>query len=75
MMPTKMLGGLLRQEIATNGYILTRAIHEKVGEAKAKARQKPGKKCIEILEQKLVLGLVPALVWKVLPVLLHRYQI
>ena len=38
MMPTKMLGGLLRQEIATNGYILTRAIHEKC----EKQKQIPG---------------------------------
>ena len=72
MMPTKMLGGQYIQYIQP----YQNACHpRKAGEAKAKARQKPGKKCIEILEQKLVLGLVLALVWKVLPVLLHRYQI
>ena len=38
-----MLGGLPRQDLATGGYILTRAISIKVREAKARARQKPGK--------------------------------
>jgi hypothetical protein len=43
MLPTTMLGGLPRQDLATDGYILTRAISKKVREAKVGARQKPGK--------------------------------
>jgi hypothetical protein len=43
MLPTTMLGGLPRQNLATNTYILTRAISKKVRGAKARARQKPGK--------------------------------
>jgi hypothetical protein len=43
MLPTTMLGGLPRQNLATNGYILIRATSIKVREAKARARQKPGK--------------------------------
>ena len=47
MMPTKMLGGLLRQEIATNGYILTRAIHEKWEKQKRKPGKNPAKNVLK----------------------------
>jgi hypothetical protein len=40
MLPTTMLGGPPRQNLATNGYILTRAISKKVRGAKARTRQR-----------------------------------
>ena len=42
MLPTTMLGGLPRQDLATDGYILTRAISIKVREAEATRRPEAG---------------------------------